>query len=48
MIRQAIEKVVELANAKENAQLEQAEIKGMLHTKFGPKPTLTPYSRAPS
>ena len=35
MIRQAIEKVVELANAKENAQLEQAEIKGMLHTKFG-------------
>lgn len=35
MIRQAIEKVVELANAKENAQLEQVEIKGMLHTKFG-------------
>ena len=27
MIRQAIEKVVELANAKENAQLEQAEIR---------------------
>ena len=34
MIRQAIEKIVELANAKENAQLEQVEIKGMLHTKF--------------
>lgn len=35
MIRQAIEKIEELVNAKEENRLEQTDIKGMLYTKFG-------------
>lgn len=35
MIRKAIEKIEELVNAREENKLEQVEIKGMLHTKFG-------------
>lgn len=34
MIRQAIEKIEELVNAKEENKLEQINIKGMEHTKF--------------
>lgn len=35
MIRQAIEKIEDLVNGKEENKLEQIEIKGMLYTKFG-------------
>ena len=35
MIRQAIEKIEELVNAREENKLEQVDVKGMLYTKFG-------------
>ena len=35
MIRQAIEKIEELVNAREENKLEQVDVTGMLYTKFG-------------